>query len=89
MKDALRLKLIKLHPEVYEFKEQLPGLPLDIQEIYASLLRDLIFALPIVYNMKLKPDAQPVIRPLRKDRIAKKYRIKQKNGNDVEKQHNL
>ena len=77
LKDALRLKLIKLHPEVYELEEQQPGIPPDIQEKYGSLFSDLPGTIPIVYKMKLKPDAQPVIRPPRKVPIAKKDRIKQ------------
>ena len=78
LKDALKLGLIDLHPEVHELdEEKQQQIPEDILSKYGSLFSELPGTLPVTYKMKLRRDAQPVIKPARKVPVAKKERIKQ------------
>ena len=61
MTDLLRLGLIKTHPEVHEIKEQ-SNIPAEIMEKYGEIFSELPGTLPVTYEMKLKPDVEPVIR---------------------------
>ena len=75
--DALRLGLLTLHPEVHEVDQQHENIPPDIYEKYSELFSDLPGTLPVVYKMKLRPDAQPVIRPPRRVPVARHEKVKQ------------
>ena len=75
--DAIRLGLIKLHPEVHEVDEQHDNIPPDIHEKYGNLFSELPGTLPVTYKMKLRPDAQPVIRPPRRVPAARQEKVKQ------------
>ena len=76
VKDALKLKLITTHPEVHELNDY-HGVPPDIYDKYGELFSDLPGTLPVVYKMKLRPDAQPVIRPPRRVPVARHDKVKQ------------
>ena len=76
VKDALKLKLITTHPEVHELNDN-HGVPPDIYDKYGELFSDLPGTLPVVYRMKLRPDAQPVIRPPRRVPVARHDKVKQ------------
>ena len=76
VKDALKLKLITTHPEVHELNDN-HGVPPDIYNKYGELFSDLPGTLPVVYKMKLRPDAQPVIRPPRRVPVARHDKVKQ------------
>ena len=67
--DALRLGLIKTHPEVYEIKER-SNIPAEIMEKYGKLFSEVPGTLPVTYEMKLKSDVKPVIRPARRVPVA-------------------
>ena len=74
--DALRLGLITLHPVVHKVDQQHENIPPDIYEKYSELFSDLPGTLPVVYKMKLRPDAQPVIRPPRRVPVARHEKVK-------------
>ena len=63
--DALDLKLLRLHPDVYKIntKERPQHIPSDIWESYNDVFNDKPGCLPVTYKMKLSPDAEPVIKP--------------------------
>ena len=84
LKDALKLNLFTLHPDVYENcilsrdRSRNPSnIPSDIQQEHSDLFSDTPGCLPIKYKMKLNPDVAPVVRPLRKAPHAIKYKIKE------------
>ena len=75
--DALRLGLLTLYPEVHEVDQQHETIPSDIYEKYSELFSDLLGKLPVVYKMRLQPDAQPVIKPPRRVPVARHEKVKQ------------
>ena len=68
--------MIKIHPEVYEVKEQ-GNIPADIMDEYGKLFSELPGTLPVTYEMKLKPDFEPVIRHARRVAVAGQEKVKQ------------
>ena len=84
MKDALKLNLITLHPDVHEIRtssrdrsQNPPNIPSDIWQEHSDLFSDTPGCLPITYKMKLNPDVAPVVRPPRKVPHAMKDKIKE------------
>ena len=76
LKDALKMQLITIHPDVHEIEDIPKDIPPDIYKDYKDLFSDLPGKLPMTYKMKLDPDIEPVIRPPRKVPIAMKEKIK-------------
>ena len=91
LKDALKLNLITLHPDVHEIctssrdrSRNPPNTPSDIWQEHSDLFIDTPGCLPITYKMKLYPDVTPVVRPARKIPHAMKYKIPRQNrGNEI------
>ena len=76
LKDALKLELITIHPDVHEIEDIPKDIPPDIYAEYKDLFSDLPGKLPVTHKMKLNPDVEPVIRPPRRVPVAMKSRIK-------------
>ena len=66
--DAMKLQLLRLHPEVHEVKtkERPSNIPSEIWDEYSDVFRDTPGTLPVTYKMKLMADAVPVVRPPRR-----------------------
>ena len=84
LKDALKLNLITLHPDVHEIRTSSrdrsrnpPNIPSDIWQEHSELFSDTPGCLPIKYKMKLNPHVAPVLRPSRKVPHAMKDKIKE------------
>ena len=87
LKDALKLNLLNLHPDVHEIstqqqqsqtqtKSRPTHIPVDIWSSHNDLFTDTVGCLPVVYKMKLNPNIEPVIRPARKIPHAMSDKIK-------------
>ena len=83
LRDALKLNLISLHPDVHEITPspcQLPkpdNIPSDIWSDYSELFSDQPGCLPITYKMKLDPDVPPVVKPPRSIPHAMREKVKE------------
>ena len=84
LKDALKLNLITLYPDVHEIRTSSldrsrnpPNIPSDIWQDHSKLFSDTPGCLLITYKMQLNPDVAPVVRPPRKVPHAMKDKIKE------------
>ena len=74
--DSLSLNLIQLHSEVHEV-EAADAFRAAILEDYKDLFEGDLGNLPVVYKMRLDPDATPVVRPSRKIPLAMEESVKE------------
>ena len=84
LKDALKLNLVTLHPDVHKIStlsrdqsRNPPNSPSDIWQEHSDLFSDTPGCLPIAYKMKLNPDVAPDVRPPRKVPHAMRDKIKE------------
>ncbi len=70
LQDALKYKLIQLHPAVFEVNEDESAFSRSVKQEFKSLFDDKLGKLPIKYKMTLDPAVQPVVKPPRKIPLA-------------------
>ena len=73
--DSLSLNLIQLHSEVHEV-DTVDAFRAALLDEYKDLFKGDLRNLPVIYKMRLNPDATPVIRPPRKVPIAMEESVK-------------
>ncbi|KAL9978780.1 hypothetical protein ACROYT_G016336 [Oculina patagonica] len=73
--DSLRLNLIQLHSEVHEVQAA-DAFRAAILEDYKDLFEGDLGNLPVVYKMRLDPNATPVVRPSRRIPLAMEESVK-------------
>ena len=77
LKDALKHKLIQLHPAVFEVNEDESSFSRIIKQEFKSLFDSKLGKLPIKYKMTLDPAVQPVVKPPRKVPLAMEKAVQQ------------
>ena len=73
--DSLSLNLIQLHIEVHEV-DTVDAFRAALLDEYKDLFEGDLGNLPVIYKMRLDPDATPVVRPPRKVPIAMEESVK-------------